>query len=129
MYPKCGTWHSSPPSTEFLEHHVAGCAYCGYVCAWHFVDMYAPVIDRHCHIHDEMLRQGLLEHHVVRGGAYVDMYVKCAAWLGFCGYGCKVWCPTLKQNAQMAQDAQNGQGQEAFDCYKDALRGPILSAR
>ena len=28
-------------------------------------------------IHDEIARQGLLHHNTVRGGALVDMYVKC----------------------------------------------------
>ena len=30
-------------------------------------------------VHDEISRQGLLEHHIVLGGALVDMYVKCGA--------------------------------------------------
>ena len=31
-------------------------------------------------IHDEILRQGLLEHHIVLGGALVHMFAKCGAF-------------------------------------------------
>ena len=30
-------------------------------------------------VHDEISREGLLEHYIVQGGAVVDMYAKCGA--------------------------------------------------
>ena len=34
-------------------------------------------IDKGKKFHDVMLRQGLLEHHIMLGGALMDMYAKC----------------------------------------------------
>jgi hypothetical protein len=38
-------------------------------------------IDKGKEVHDEISRQGLLELHIVLGGALVDMYSKCGALL------------------------------------------------
>ncbi|KAI5080163.1 hypothetical protein GOP47_0005642 [Adiantum capillus-veneris] len=70
-------------------------------------------------IHEEILRQGLLEHEIVLGGALVDMYAQCGSLpqahrvleeLPFRNSVC--W------NALLAGYAQKGQGQQALDCFE-----------
>ncbi|KAI5059719.1 hypothetical protein GOP47_0026038 [Adiantum capillus-veneris] len=70
-------------------------------------------------IHDEIASQGLLEKHVVLGGALVDMYAKC----GFLRKAQKVLDELPVRNvvswsALIAGYAQHGCGKEALDCFQ-----------
>ncbi|KAI5084889.1 hypothetical protein GOP47_0001058 [Adiantum capillus-veneris] len=77
-------------------------------------------VDKGKQIHDEMSRQGLLEHSQVLGGALVDMYAKCGALpqarnvlenLPFRN--------VLSWSALISGYAQKGQGQQALDCFEE----------
>ncbi|KAI5068895.1 hypothetical protein GOP47_0017240 [Adiantum capillus-veneris] len=84
-------------------------------------------IDKGKQIHVEISTQGLLEHQVVLGNALVDMYAKCAA---FCqAQSVLENLPSrnvVSWNALISGYAQNGQGQQALDCFKQMQCEGIL---
>ncbi|KAI5074899.1 hypothetical protein GOP47_0010860 [Adiantum capillus-veneris] len=84
-------------------------------------------IDKGKKVHDEILRQGLLEHDIVLGGALVDMYAKCGAL-----HQAQIVLENLPSrnvvcwNALIAGYAQNGQGQQALNCFEQMQHEFIL---
>ncbi|MCO5600515.1 hypothetical protein L7F22_054628 [Adiantum nelumboides] len=73
-------------------------------------------IEKGKQIHDQILMQGLLEHHVVLDNALVDMYAKCnALHLAESVLEKLPSCSVVSWNALIAGYAQNGQGQQALD--------------
>ncbi|MCO5548038.1 hypothetical protein L7F22_001494 [Adiantum nelumboides] len=83
-------------------------------------------LDKGKQIHDEILRQGFLEHNVVLGSALVTMYVKC----GDLGQAQRVleklpFRNVVSWSALIAGYAQNGHGQQALDCFKQMQRESI----
>ncbi|MCO5600927.1 hypothetical protein L7F22_055044 [Adiantum nelumboides] len=76
-------------------------------------------IDKGKQIHFEILRQGLLEHHVKLGNALVDMYAKCGA---LCQ--AKIILENLPSrnviswNALLTGYVQNRQGQQALHALR-----------
>ena len=76
-------------------------------------------IDRGKKFHDVMLRQGLLEHHIMLGGALVDMYAKCGDLCQERSVLEKVsFRDVVCWNTLIAGYAQSGQGQQARDCFE-----------
>ncbi|KAH7439192.1 hypothetical protein KP509_04G048900 [Ceratopteris richardii] len=70
-------------------------------------------------IHDEVNRLGLLDNDVILGNALVDMYSKCGALAkaqhvleGLCIQDVFAW------NSLIVGYTQQGQGQQALDCFK-----------
>ncbi|KAI5059723.1 hypothetical protein GOP47_0026042 [Adiantum capillus-veneris] len=83
-------------------------------------------IDKGKQIHDAILRQGLLEHSVVLGGALVDMYAKCGAL----PQAQAVLDELPSRNvicwsALIAGYAERDQGQKALECFQDMRRDGI----
>ncbi|KAI5065495.1 hypothetical protein GOP47_0020190 [Adiantum capillus-veneris] len=76
-------------------------------------------IDKGKQVHKEILRQGLLEHSVVLGGALVDMYAKCGALLQAQSVLKNLpFCDVATWNALITEYAQNDEGQKALECYE-----------
>ncbi|KAI5084976.1 hypothetical protein GOP47_0001145 [Adiantum capillus-veneris] len=70
-------------------------------------------------IHDEISRQGLLDHSVVLGGALVDMYAKCGALPeAQCVLEELPSCDAVSWNALITGYTQQGKGQHALDCLE-----------
>ncbi|KAI5084860.1 hypothetical protein GOP47_0001029 [Adiantum capillus-veneris] len=85
------------------------------------------VINEGKKIHDEILRQGLMEHEIVLGTAVVDMYVKCGALHhAQCVLEKLSFRDAISWNALIAGYVQNGQGLEALECFKQMLQEGIL---
>ncbi|MCO5591197.1 hypothetical protein L7F22_045178 [Adiantum nelumboides] len=73
-------------------------------------------------IHDQVLMQGLLEHHVVLVNALVDMYAKCnALHLAKSVLEKLPSCNVVSWNALIGGYAQNGQGQQALN-YLESMQ-------
>ncbi|MCO5580162.1 hypothetical protein L7F22_034029 [Adiantum nelumboides] len=71
------------------------------------------------HVHDEILKQGLLEHDIVLGNALVDMYAKCGALPQARGVLKKLpFRDVVSWSALIAGYAQHGQGQQALECFE-----------
>ncbi|KAI5081309.1 hypothetical protein GOP47_0004492 [Adiantum capillus-veneris] len=69
-------------------------------------------------IHDEISRQGLLEHDIVLSGALVDMYVKCGALsLAQSVLEQLAFRNVILWSSLIAGFAEKGQGQKALECY------------
>ncbi|KAI5073952.1 hypothetical protein GOP47_0011965 [Adiantum capillus-veneris] len=80
-------------------------------------------VDRGKQIHDEIVRQGLLEVDVVLGNALVDMYAKCGEI--FEAHQVLDELPVrdvVSWSALIAGYAQQGHGKEALDCYERMQR-------
>ncbi|KAI5057963.1 hypothetical protein GOP47_0027978, partial [Adiantum capillus-veneris] len=77
----------------------------------------AGAVDKGKQIHDEILRQGLLEHDIVLGNVLVDMYAKCGALPQAQSVLEKLPSRNIVAwSALIAGYAQNGQGQQALEC-------------
>ncbi|MCO5559087.1 hypothetical protein L7F22_012679 [Adiantum nelumboides] len=84
-------------------------------------------LDKGKQIHDEVLKQGLLEHDVVLSTALVDMYVKCGAVLQAESVLNKLPSRNvISWNALITGYAQKGQGQQALECLKQMRFEGIL---
>ncbi|MCO5551913.1 hypothetical protein L7F22_005420 [Adiantum nelumboides] len=84
-------------------------------------------IEKGKQIHDQILMQGLLEHHIVLVNALVDMYAKCNAL--HLAKSVLEKLPSrnvVSWNALIAGYAQNGQGQQALDCLECMQREGIV---
>ena len=83
-------------------------------------------IDKGKQIHDEIVRRGLLEKHVALGNALVDMYAKC----GLLAKAHQVLKELPIRNevswsTLISRYAQEGQGQEALNCFEEMQRDGI----
>ena len=83
-------------------------------------------IDKGKQIHDEIVRRGLLEKHVALGNALVDMYAKC----GLLAKAHQILKELPIRNevswsTLISRYAQEGQGQEALDCFEEMQRDGI----
>ncbi|KAI5063605.1 hypothetical protein GOP47_0022152 [Adiantum capillus-veneris] len=84
-------------------------------------------IDQGKKIHDEILRQGWLEHNAVLGNTLVDMYAKCGALQQAKSVLEKLPSRSIVSwNSMIAGYAQNGQSQEALVCFEQMQRESIL---
>ncbi|KAI5070709.1 hypothetical protein GOP47_0015052 [Adiantum capillus-veneris] len=84
-------------------------------------------IDKGKQIHDEILRQGLLEHSKVLGGALVDMYAKCGAFSQAQSALKKLpYCNAISWNALLTGYVEKGRNQEALESFEQLQRVGIL---
>ncbi|MCO5570113.1 hypothetical protein L7F22_023829 [Adiantum nelumboides] len=84
-------------------------------------------IDRGKLIHDEICKQGLLEDNIVLGNAIVDMYAKCGAVLKAHHVLEKLRHRNLiSWSSLITGYAQEGQGEQALNCFKRMLSEGIL---
>ena len=84
-------------------------------------------IDKGKKVHDEILRQGLLEHHIVLGAALMNMYAKCGALCQAQSVLEKLPSCDVSWNALIAGYGQNKQGQQDLDCFEQMQCGGILT--
>ncbi|KAI5070869.1 hypothetical protein GOP47_0015212 [Adiantum capillus-veneris] len=83
-------------------------------------------IDKGKKIHDEVSRQGLLEHDILLGGALVDMYAKCGALPQAQSVMEKLpFHDVVSWSALIAGYAQKGQGEQALNCFEEMQREGI----
>ncbi|KAI5059784.1 hypothetical protein GOP47_0026103 [Adiantum capillus-veneris] len=76
-------------------------------------------IDKGKQIHDEIFRQGLLEHHILLGSALVDMYAKCGALSQARSVLEKLPSRNVVSwSALITGYAQKGQGKRALECFE-----------
>ncbi|MCO5557222.1 hypothetical protein L7F22_010782 [Adiantum nelumboides] len=80
-------------------------------------------IDKGKQIHEQILRQGLLQHDVVLGGALVDMYVQCGALSQAHSALKKLPSRNVEcWNALITGYARNEHGQQALECLEQMQR-------
>ncbi|KAI5080114.1 hypothetical protein GOP47_0005593 [Adiantum capillus-veneris] len=84
-------------------------------------------IDKGKHVHDEILRQELLEHDSLVGNALVDMYAKCGALPQAQSVLEKLpFRDVVSWNTLITGYAQKGKGQQALECYEQMQQEGIL---
>ena len=83
-------------------------------------------IDKGKHIHDDIVRKGLLKNNSMLGNALVDMYAKCnlfgEAWKLLEELPCQ---NIVAWNALISVYVEQGQGHEALKCYQKIEREGI----